>query len=218
MCTTLTERGESILLRSYKWPEGATPVTDDAKEAVQSGLLEQMSISVGARATSAAPTYLPEVNYPEGKDGTSPKLTFWDGGLLNNNPIDQLWRARYDLVKPKDPAPPVSCVLSLGTSWSTAKSWSPFRLINTVTTAAAFLTNTESKHVDFQRFINRITGRPGSGENIKYFRFNTPTNKETFNMDDAKGMPRLKKITQDWVKTPEIDAKIRKCAESLIGA
>lgn len=210
MCTTLTDRGESILLRSYETPADAIPVTDDAREAFQNGLL-QMTISVAARATSAAPTYLPEVKY-----GTppSPVLRFWDGGLLNNNPINQLWRARYDLVEHESPAPPVSCVLSLGTSWSTATSWSPFRLINTVTTAASFITNTESKHMDFKRFINCVRGRPGSAENIKYFRFNAPTNKKTFNLDDYKKMPLLKKITTDWLEQ-EVDGKIGECAKSL---
>ena len=72
--------------------------------------------------------------------------------------------------------------------------------------------------MDFKRFTNRIMGRPGSGENIKYFRFNAPTEKETFNLDDYKSMPRLKKISQDWLKSLEIDAKIRECAESLIVA
>ena len=185
-------------------------MTDDAKEASQKGVLANMSISVAARATSAAPTYLPEVVYQG--------LRFWDGGLLNNNPINQLWRARYDLVGHKEAAPPISCVLSLGTSWSTVKSSSPFRFFNTVTTAAAFLTNTESKHVDFKRLINRITGRPGSGQNIKYFRFNTPTDKETFNLDDYQKMPRLKALTQDWVKRPDVDKQIRECAESLLAA
>jgi predicted acylesterase/phospholipase RssA len=191
-------------------PKDAAPVTDGAKEANKKGVLANMSISVGARATSAAPTYLPGVFYQG--------LRFWDGGLLNNNPIDQLWRARYDLVGHKEAAPPISCVLSLGTSWSTAKSSSPFRFFNTVTTAVAFLTNTESKHMDFKRFINRITGRPGSGQNIKYFRFNTPTDKKAFNLDDYQKMPVLKARTQDWVKWPEVDEKIQECAESLIAS
>ena len=205
MCTTETNKGESILLRSYKMPGHAMPVS---LKASQRGVIENMSISVAARATSAAPTYLPEVLYN--------KLRFWDGGLLNNNPINQLWNARYDLVSHSDPAPPVSCVLSIGTSWSTATSWSTFRLMNTVTTAASFVTNTEAKDVDFHRLINRLRGRPGPEQNVNYFRFNAPTGKESFNLDDYRKMPRLVTLTTEWVKKPEIAQKIRECAESLL--
>lgn len=42
--------------------------------------------------------------------------TLKDGGLLNNNPIDQVWDARFDLVEPQQPAPDVSVVVSLGTT------------------------------------------------------------------------------------------------------
>ncbi|KFY95917.1 hypothetical protein V500_02617 [Pseudogymnoascus sp. VKM F-4518 (FW-2643)] len=213
MCTTLKDKGESILLRSYKIPEDAIPATfpstDGAKEALKDEL-GKMSISVAACATSAAPTYLPEVKYE------TPLLLFrfWDGGLLNNNPIDQLWRARYDLVKPDEPAPPVSSVVSLGTSWSTATSWSPFRFINTVTTAASFITNTESKHMDFKRFINRVKSRPGSAKDIEYFRFNAPTNNEAFNLDDYRKMSRLEDITTEWLEK-EVDEEITNCGVSL---
>jgi patatin-like phospholipase/acyl hydrolase len=117
MCATLQERGESILLRSYIPPEDAKPVSKDGKNFFSSKFMEGITISEAARATSAAPTYFPEVKLP--MEGDKRDVVFWDGGLLNNNPIDQVWRARLDLVDYNDKAPQVACVLSIGTSWST---------------------------------------------------------------------------------------------------
>ena len=98
-------------------PKYAQPVSQEGKELNEAGGIEQITIKVATRATSAAPTYFPPVTMNGAKSGVS---QFWDGGLLNNNPIDQLWRARLDLVGPEDPPPKVACVLSLGTSWSYA--------------------------------------------------------------------------------------------------
>ncbi|KFY84370.1 hypothetical protein V498_07837 [Pseudogymnoascus sp. VKM F-4517 (FW-2822)] len=70
--------------------------------------------------------------------------------------------------------------------------------------------------MDFKRFINRIRDRPGSAENIKYFRFDAPTNKKTFNLDDYKKMPLLKEITTAWLDQEKVKEKIGGCAKTLI--
>lgn len=148
MCATLADEGESVLFRSYVPRRDAEPISAGAKGASRDRKLENVSISVAARATSAAPTYLPEVIW-EG-------LKFWDGGLLNNNPIHQLWAARYDLAAEHAPAPPISCILSLGTRWSKERPASVFRFFNTISQTSSFITNTEAKHRDFQRELNCI--------------------------------------------------------------
>lgn len=113
-------------------------ISESVKQAKEE--LDSISIETAACATSAAPTYLPEVVW-----GKIKKLRFWDGGLLNNDPIDQLWAARFELVKAKDPEPDVSCIVSLGTGWSTEQSrWRWFRLVNTLTTATSFMINTRA--------------------------------------------------------------------------
>src|ERR1700712_2984017 len=117
MCSTLRGRGESVLLRSYPMPKYGQPVSQEGKELNEAGGIEKITIKTATRATSAAPTYFPPVAMYGAKTGVT---EFWDGGLLNNNPIDQLWRARLDLVGPEDAPPKVACVLSLGTSWSDA--------------------------------------------------------------------------------------------------
>src|ERR1700753_2168724 len=86
-------------------------------------------------------------------------LTFWDSGLLNKHPVNQLWDCRYSLVGLHDVAPTISVVLSLGTSWSTAKPPGPFRFVDMISKATSFMTNTEAKHRDFQRYLNRVRDR-----------------------------------------------------------
>jgi predicted acylesterase/phospholipase RssA len=208
MCATLTSKGESVLFRSFTPYADAKPVSLDAQTAYNGGDLERIDISTASRATSAAPTYLPEVEWKN--------MVFWDGGLLNNNPIHQLWAARYDTTgSPTASAPVVGCVLSLGTSWSTKQPSSIFHFFNTVSQAASFMTNTEARHCDFERELNRLKSREPVNKNTQYFRFNTPTDERTFNLDDYRKMDALKKITLDWLKDNDQETRIRDCAQLL---
>lgn len=216
MCSTLATRGQTIVFRSY---------SDDASNAIlqlrsiptTSNTLPQTDMSFqnirikeAARATSAAPTYLPPMLI-EGYE-------FWDGGLLNNNPIDQVWSSRYDLVGPTE-VPVVSCVVSIGTSWSTSNPTSSIffkRFLNTVSAAISFATNTEAKHMDFKLNIERINQRHISERGpTEYFRFNTPTGKEKFYLDDWQKMPRLVKLTRDYLRDDQTRERINTCAEML---
>ncbi|KAF9273494.1 hypothetical protein BGZ74_004751, partial [Mortierella antarctica] len=76
-------------------------ITDFTPSLVDKVLLQgrdEISIGLTVKATSAAPTYFPEVVWkPKSvekslweKKGAENGLVFWDGGLLNNNPINQL--------------------------------------------------------------------------------------------------------------------------------
>jgi predicted acylesterase/phospholipase RssA len=211
MCATLADKGECILFRSYKAPEDAKPISSKALAATKThkgDLINQIDIATASRATSAAPTYLPEVVWKD--------MTFWDGGMLNNNPIDQLWAARYDLVGSTDPPPAVSCVLSLGTSWSSKKPNSWVRLVNTLNEASSFLTNTEAKHRDFERHIQRLKYRQEPDSKTEYFRFNTPTGDEEFSLDDYTKMEALKKLTLVYLEDELVKPKISTCADILI--
>ncbi len=192
--------------------------------------IDGMSISIAARATSAAPTYFPDVKLNLKEGG---KVSFWDGGLLNNNPIDQLWRARLDLVKEDELAPKVSCVLSLGASWSEKGPPSFLDIplvgsgvkkviklawpwISSAEKSIAFLTNTEAKHLDFARYINRISHRNADPDaKTQYFRFNTPTKDLYIDLADYKKMDQLVDITQDWLKEPDQVEKIERVAQLL---
>ncbi|KAK5446542.1 hypothetical protein LTS15_009881 [Exophiala xenobiotica] len=206
MCSTLADKGETILFRSYDPPRDAEPVTS----GVNVGDFADVTILEAARATSAAPTYLPEMIIKGHR--------FWDGGLLNNNPIDQVWDARYDLARTTTQTPVVSCVVSIGTGWSESKpSSSVFfkRFLNTISQAVSFATNTEAKHRDFERNIRRMNERLPPSEQTKYFRFNAPTGTEIFNLDDWQRMYRLKELTLKYLEQSDTRAKINDCAQAL---
>ena len=108
-----------------------------------------ISISLAVRATSVALTYFLLVNW-EG-------LVFWDGGLLNNNPINQLWYGHYDLVTHKESEPPISCIISLGTGDTTIEqpsSW--FKLLDDANSVVSLATNTKAKDKDFSRYMSNL--------------------------------------------------------------
>jgi len=213
MCATLAEKGESILFRSYDRPKDAKPVTGRVDTFIDE--VDSIDIGTAARATSAAPTYLPQVLFPEGKTPKAEQLVFWDGGLLNNNPIDQLWNARYDLVGQIDPPPPVALVLSFGCSWDQKKSGYLFSLVNTLSKASAFMTNTEAKNRDFQRYVNVISGRGDVNDKVVYRRLNVPTDQEEFDLADFTKMPRLCELTKQYLKGEEAPQRIEDVVKVL---
>ncbi|KAM0258804.1 hypothetical protein ACHAQJ_003646 [Trichoderma viride] len=194
VCTTAQNRAETVLLRSYK--DDTIHVKSKANDAMREHS-DTITISLATRATSAAPTYFPEVKWPE----HAPKLTFWDGGLLNNNPIDQLWYSRYELVKPNDPAPPVSCVISLGTGYSTpdspSESW--FQLAGVASLVMGFATNTNAKGKDFSRHMTALNSRPEHAH-TKYVRLNPHLGKSDIGLADYTKMGELKKLATAYIE------------------
>lgn len=208
MCATLADKGESILLRNYDPPFAPLPVSAGAKDLN----FNAITIKEAARATSAAPTYLKQVNIQG--------LNFWDGGLLNNNPIDQIWDNRYDLVARERQSPHIRCILSLGT---THPDYDPnkkppgrfvARFFNTVSQTVAFVTNTEAKHRDFERNM-RQRNRRRPDRPAGYFRFNATTEKEEFDLSDYLKMPKLCDYTDKYLKNPDVDRMIDECAALL---
>lgn len=216
-CTTAQNKCETVLLRSYE------PVLMDKEHYKPSATFnimkkskDKVTISLAARATSAAPTFFPEVNFPDPKpqskltdDEKKSNLVFWDGGLLNNNPIDQLWYARYELVEHLEPSPRISCVISLGTGFipaeSPASAW--FHLTGVVSSVMDFSTNTNAKAKDFTRHMNRLKFRE-EYTNSQYIRLNPRLGEKIgladyTKMDELKGMTRKyleDKNSQEWIE------------------
>lgn len=161
---------------------------------------EDITIWEAARATSAAPTYFPEMKFKG--------VTFWDGGLLNNNPIDQLWDARFD-------AEPVRCILSLGASRPTKTVVGPFALVNEIKQITGFLTDPEPKHKDFERMIRRMNTKRPDYKQIQYFRLNASTKSDSIDLSDYRKIGKLKKDTNEYLDTPEVQETILRCAWML---
>ncbi|ETI28064.1 hypothetical protein G647_00513 [Cladophialophora carrionii CBS 160.54] len=207
MCATLADKGESILLRNYDPPFPALPVSTGARDLD----VNTITIKEAARATSAAPTYL--------KQATIQGLNFWDGGLLNNNPIVQLWDSRDDLVPRDAKSPRIKCIISLGTSHKeynhkTQVESGIQRFLNTITKTVAFVTNTEAKHRDFDRNIRQYNRRRPAKE-IFYFRFNASTGNEDIDLGDYLKMSKLIDYTNEYLRMAEVDKSIDECAALL---
>ncbi len=205
LCTTAQNRAETVLFRSYPHE------VDYTSSVVNRTLKEHRSeatISLATCATSAAPTYFPEVKWNN--------LVFWDGGLLNNNPIDQLWAARYDLVEPTEPEPKVSCVVSLGCGYtksgSPSESW--FQLSSTISSVIGFATNTEAKGKDFSRHITNLNRRPHYAD-TKYFRFNVNMGDRAIGLADYQRMQELKDLTKAYLEKAENQKWIDNCVNAL---
>ncbi|KAF2863270.1 FabD/lysophospholipase-like protein [Piedraia hortae CBS 480.64] len=196
VCATLQDKGESMLLRSYAQPKDACPITDAAKAASESGAVSRIDIISAARATSAAPIYLPAETWQG--------IRFWDGGVLNNNPVDQLWNARYDLVAQGEPPPLVECMVSLGCGLSDMpqkKWWWWLRVAEVASRyVQTFLVNSIARHRDFARLVQRMRHRGDSYVNVRYFRLDCPTGPKFLDISDPSIMSDLEERTRDYVK------------------
>ncbi|KAJ7073935.1 calcium-independent phospholipase [Mycena amicta] len=205
VCTTAQNRAETVLFRSY--PYDVTHTASIANDTMKAHR-DEINISLAVRATSAAPTYFPEVNWHN--------LVFWDGALLNNNPIDQLWDARYDLVAPHEPPPRVSCILSLGCGYvkppSPSASW--FQLASTVGSVIGFVTNTNAKAKDFSRHVSRLKQRK-EYEDMQYFRFNVNMTGNDIDLADYKRMGELEQMTEKYLKDDRQQVWIDGCVDAL---
>ena len=138
-----------------------------------------ITIKDAVRATSAAPTYFPETVI----DG----YRFWDGGLLNNNPIDQVWAARNDLDDR-----PTTCVLSVGASYADNLGQET-NLLTIGLAVTEYTTDTEGKHKSFEE---KWKSKQSSGRRpFLYARLNVPTGHDKIAMDKVKDIEILKQET-----------------------
>ena len=165
-------------------------------------------------------------------------ITFWDGGLLNNNPVDQVWDARYDLPAARTTnekgqikyvEPVVSCVVSIGASFCPPViPKGEGNLVDILFRTIGFATNTDAKHWDFMGNNIRRNVRLPEQEQTKYFRYNAKASKD-INLDDYQQMGLLEtdtvtyldnfeeKLNADGLKmsNAELENHIDRCAQEL---
>lgn len=154
-------------------------------------------------ATSAAPTFFDAVviNTPEGP------LRLEDGGLTYNNPIET-----FDLFEVEHfsgVANPVrQCYVSIGTGRPTPGQTAPTRnfwrylqrlidsmnIVDAARQAAAVATDTENKHLTFER-ANR--NRP----DIRYYRFNCGNGLAEITLDKAEALGYIKQLTEGYLES-----------------
>ena len=142
-------------------------------------------------------------------------VTFWDGGLLNNNPVAQVWQSRHDADTGTDSTTPVSCVVSIGATYADLPSWNPFPKLALLKQASGYLTNTEARHYDFQRFVQEQNFRHKERK-LLYFRFNAPTGSESASLDDVNKMAEIVQYTQVYLAQPRVQDAVLACAHALV--
>ena len=115
-----------------------------------------------------------------------------------------------------DAPPSVKCVVSLGCGWTKASRPSfALRILNTASNFSEYyLANTEAKHRDFERLVNRMVDR-ADHTNLKYVRLNCPTGNVRFDMADYKKMGELEVMTREYLRTGDAQRKVFECAELL---
>jgi hypothetical protein len=209
VCATLHSDGRAIRLRSYETEADrqndiSVEVNQEYHGTViqspEKALRKTITINEAVRATSAAPTFFPRKEI----DG----YTFWDGGVLNNNPVDQVWAARNDLVDGD-----VALLLSLGTGYSDIPKSEHGFVLNTLRTVADYATNTESKHKDFEARWKSIQAR--GKRQFLYARLNTPTHDKDIKMDKPAQMEDLKNKATAYLRTYAARRTIEQVADIL---
>lgn len=189
-------------MKSYQ--QGGAPAAHSiVNDALRAGA-KNITIGMAALATSAAPTYFPEVKWKV--PGRVP-LTFWDGGLLNNSPIDQLWYNRFELVGPEHDDPDVSCLISLGTGYLRTPplaSWADivpgYRLLKMVKAVMSFATNANAKGKNFSRHRKTLLSTRPKYERTVYVRLNPDLEGQEIGLDEYSKMDELERITIEYLK------------------
>ncbi|KAG0196012.1 hypothetical protein BGX28_000251, partial [Mortierella sp. GBA30] len=201
---------EMALFRSYV--KSTVYPLHSVNEILQSNQ-NMINISLAVKATSAAPTYFPQVIW--NPVGDREGLIFWDGGLLNNNPIDQLWYERHDVVAPNASELPISCVISLGTGHK--KPGSPpslwFKLIGIASSVMSFATNTNAKDKNFESHMLDLNGRP-KHKDTKYIRFDPPLEHD-IGLIDYNKIDDLVKKTKEFLQTDEGRKKLEMAVDAI---
>ncbi|KAG0046282.1 hypothetical protein BGZ83_008540 [Gryganskiella cystojenkinii] len=209
MCATVENKMETALLRTY-----VKTTTFDPHSVDRILQTNQISICDAVRASTAAPTYFEPMSWnPMNIPGE--ELIFWDGGLLNNNPIDQLWSERRDLIAPEAPRLPISCVISLGTGHikpGGSPSWW-LKLIGIADAVMSFATNTNAKDMSFNSHFLDLRRRRGY-EKIEYIRF-SPLMNHGIELSDFRSIPNLIQMTRDYLQEETTQQKLERAVNAI---
>jgi hypothetical protein len=150
-----------------------------------------------ARATSAAPAYLREVEI-EGRQ-------FIDGAIGFNNPSEEL-HGEVEYVYGETAN---ALILSIGTGLHGPPGSSGFgNTLGLVATALRMVTDCQAIH-------EKIASR-SQREKFDYYRFNVGNGMGNIKLGAYKTIPRIKELTMDYLSQQGTLDDLRKAAESLV--
>lgn len=154
-----------------------------------------------ARATSAAPLYFNQMKVSDSS------LTFSDGGMLRNNPIDTVYHEARQIWPTRD----IGIVVSIGTGIvETSGLKNRFRSMLDVTIKA--LVDAQNQAQDFERSTD--------GQNLisidRYFRFNVDQGLQQIRMDDAsdKTLAELRGHTERYLRSVSVRGFTERCVQT----
>lgn len=152
-----------------------------------------------ARATSAAPSFFDPLVV---KDIT----TLRDGGLRNNNPINEI----VDEVRTEFPGREISCLVSIGTGVSKTEFFGN-GLVSIAKACAKIATDTEEAE---RTFRNNHT-MPNQSLHDRYFRFEVEQGLQNVGMEEWKHMEHIWSVTTSYLNDSKRVEMFDDCAEKL---
>ncbi|OTB07612.1 hypothetical protein M426DRAFT_317916 [Hypoxylon sp. CI-4A] len=183
----------------------SSPRTGSSKtENEQWDDFRDIKIWEAARATTAAPTFFPEMEFIRG-DKT---MHFIDGAMGCNNPADEVVDEATALYGPDCV---LGCLVSLGTGYAgplqTGKRRSIMKLVELIMAMKKMATDTENVHLGLRRRMR---------EDIDtYFRFQLRKGTEKIGLHEYKKLDELSGLMKDYIK--ENSSEIDKVVQILAG-
>ncbi len=190
VCVTRKKTSGAEVLRNYE------------THAADQGDYDCTILEAGS-ATAAAPLFFEEVTFqPCG-------ITFVDGALKRNNPINELVRETNSIRAWHGRE--IGCIVSLGTGW-TDPSEVPARLDKFLRKCVELATNSDDIA---DQFAKSPFGKELSNTS-RYFRFSVQQGMSALQMDDWKQTDLMDGLTNEYLGKPLTSPLIERCTESLL--
>ena len=182
----------------------------------------QCTILEAARATSAAPTYFPEMRI--GRDN------YVDGGIGSNNPAGEAIREARRIWKERK----IGCLVSIGTGLMEPISGATrtkeqfgstfggiFKGIAPLTaeklSVAQYCTEvaTSCQKVHHELVETEAVLKHNKGARPRYYRFNVTAGMSSIGLQEADKMDKISQVTDAYLREPERTEVISDCVELL---
>jgi hypothetical protein len=182
----------------------------------------QCTILEAARATSAAPTYFPEMKI--GRD------CYVDGGIGSNNPAGEAIREARRIWKDRK----IGCLMSIGTGLmepiagatrtkeqfgsifgGILKGIAP--LTAEKLSVAEYCTQVASscQMVHYELMQTEAVLKQNKGARPRYYRFNVTAGMANIGLQEAHKMDKISQVTDAYLSEPEMTEVISDCVELL---
>jgi len=154
-----------------------------------------MHIWQACRATSAALTFFEPI--------TIGKSRYSDGGLLENNPVQQVHGEASEVFEDRE-----QILISLGTGTTKSTKFDP-NLLTVADSLARLATDTERTADAFYRREDAKAAKAG-----QYFRFNVPGLGD-IGLEESARLHDIELETEKYLNNPEVGQKVVSCVQKL---